>query len=372
MDEWAELSTADRLGARIRADPPKVRSVDRDDEVLLVTADGPVRDAVESTAAALGLRVAVEPGVEAALARWASARVVLVGGDRAAGLASAGPRRRPHVYVVGFDPLELGTWSMPLGAEVIPLPHGMAWLTGVLAADAGSDSRTVAVVGGSGGVGASTLGVGLALVAARRGLACAVVDLDPLGGGLDLALGGERVPGWRWPRLLGARGEVGDVRGVLPVVAGVTVVAMGRGPDAGALTAESVHAVLGSLGRHHDLVVLDPGRAPVAAARQAVRAAEATVVVAGTGVRAVAAAARVCAYLDAGPAGVVTRRSAGGPPGVVVADALGLPCWGEVPNDLRVVADAEAGEPPGRGRSRWGRAVGRVFDRVWQEARDAD
>mgnify|MGYP001618590446 CR=1 FL=1 len=346
--------------------------VNTDDEVLLVTDDGPVRDAVESTAAALGLRVAVVTGVEEALVRWASARVVLVGGDRAAGLASVGPRRRPHVYVVGFDPVELGTWSMPLGAEVIPLPHGVAWLTGVLAADAGSATRTVAVVGGSGGVGASTLAAGLALAGVRRGLTSALVDLDPLGGGVDLVLGAERVPGWRWPRLLGARGEVGDVRGVLPVVEGVTVVAMGRGPDAGVLTAESVHAVLGSLGRHHDLVVLDAGRSVVPAARQAVRGAEATVLAAGVGVRAVAAAARVGDELDARVAGVVVRLAAGGPPGVVVADALGLPLWGEVPTDRRVAADAEAGEPPGRGRSRWGRAVAQVLDRVWQEARDGD
>ena len=130
--------------------------------------------------------------------------------------------------------------------------------------------------------------------------------------------------------------------------------------------------MLGSLGRYHDLVVLDAGRSPVAAARQPVRGADATVVVAGAGVRAVAAAARVCADLDAGPAGVVTRRAPGAPPGTVLAEALGLPWWGEVPTDRRVAADAEAGEPPGRGRSRWGRAVARVLDRVWEEARDAD
>ncbi len=349
-----------------------VPGVDPEDEVLLVTADGPVRDAVESSAAALGLRVAVVPGVEEALARWASARVVLVGGDRAAGLASVGPRRRAHVYLVGFDPVDLGTWSMPLGAEVIPLPHGVAWLAGVLASDAEAETRTVAVVGGSGGVGASTLAAGLALVGARRGLACALVDLDPLGGGLDLVVGAERTPGWRWPRLLGARGEVGDVRGVLPVVDGVTLVAMGRGADVGRLTVEAVHAVLGSLGRHHDLVVLDAGRVPVPAVRQAVRGVEAAVLLAGGGVRAVAAAARVRADLDTPATGVVVRRTVTGPPGVVVADAVGLPLWGEVPTDRRVVADTEAGEVPGRGRSRWGRAVARVLDRVWEEVRDAD
>ena len=345
--------------------------VDGDDEVLLVTANGAVRDAVESTAAALGLRVSVVAGVDAALMRWAAARVVLVGGDRAAAVASVAPRRRPQVYLVGFDG-DLGTWSMPLGAEVIPLPHGVAWLTAVLAADAGSDSLSVAIVGGSGGVGASTLAAGLALAAVKRGLSCALVDLDPLGGGVDLVLGAERAAGWRWPRLVGARGEVGDVRGVLPVVDGVTLVAMGRGPEAGPLAAESVHAVLGSIARHHDLVLLDAGRSPVPAARQAVRAAEATVLLSGGGVRAVAAAARVRADWDAAQGGVVVRRSVGGPPVSVVAEALDLPLWGEVPTDRRVASDAEVGEPPGRGRSRWGRAVSTAFDRIWEEARHAD
>lgn len=337
-----------------------------------MTADERVRDAVESSAAALGMRLDVVPGVDDALARWGSARVVLIGGDRAAGVASAGPRRRPYVFLVGFDPGELGAWSMPLGAEVIPLPQGVAWLTGVLGADTEAESRSLAVVGGSGGVGASTLAAGLALAGVRRGLSCALVDLDPWGGGIDLVLGAERVPGWRWPRLLGARGEVGDVRGVLPVVGGVTVVGMGREPAPATLTVEAVHAVLGSLARHHDVVVLDAGRVPVPAARRPVRAADATVLLSGAGVRAVAAAARVRAELDVEPAGLVLRRSAGGPPAEVVASTLGLPVWGEVPADRRVAADGEAGEPPGNGRSRWGRAVGGVFDRVWQAVRDAD
>ena len=345
--------------------------VESDGDVVLVTAEARLRDVVESTAAALALRVVTVATPEAALPCWSGARVVLVGGDLAAAVASVAPPPRAKVHLVGFDPAELGTWSMPLGAEVIPLPQGVAWLAGVLAA-AEADSRCVAVVGGSGGVGASTVAAGLALAAARRGRGCALVDLDPLGGGIDLLLGAERTPGWRWPRLLGARGEVGDVRGVLPVVHGVTVVAMGRGAGDAGLTAESVHAVLGSLGRYHHLVVVDGGRMPVPAARQALRAADATVLAVGDGVRAVAAAARVRAALEPNGVGVVVHRGRGGPPGAVVADALALPLWGEVPNDRRLAADAEAGEPPGRARSRWSRSVERLLDRVWEEAGHAD
>ena len=345
--------------------------MDSDGDVVLVTAEARVRDAVESTAAALGLPVSTIATAEGALQRWASARVVLVGGDLAAAVASSGPPARRHVHLVGFDAAELGTWSMPLGAEVIPLPQGVAWLTGVLATDE-RDSRRVAVVGGSGGVGASTLAAGLALAAARRGQSCALVDLDPLGGGIDLLLGAERTPGWRWPRLVGARGEVGDVRGVLPRVHGVTVVAMGRGADAVGPTAEAVHAVMGSLTRHHELVLVDGGRTPAASARQALRAVDATGVLSGAGVRDVAATARVADGLGPAGLGLVVRGTRGGPPGGVVADALGLPLWGEVPADRRLAADAEAGEPPGRPRSAWARAVERVLARVGAEAGDVD
>lgn len=337
-----------------------------------MTAEQRLIDAVESAAAALGSPTRVVSEAGAALRHWATAELVLVGGDRAASMASVGPRRRDRVYLVGFEAGDLGTWSVPLGAGVIPLPQGLAWLSAVLAADTDTASRLVAVVGGSGGVGASTLAAGLALAGVRRGLATALVDLDPLGGGIDLVLGAERASGWRWPRLAGARGEVGDVRGVLPVVDGVTVVGMARGPDAGAPSAESVHAVLGSLGRHHALVVLDAGRSPVPAAAQAVRGAEHVALLAGTGVRAVAAASRTRAALDLSEAGVVVRTRGGGPPGEVVADALGAPLWGTVPSSRRLAADGEEGEPPGRRPTRWSRAVDRVLRRIWGEGGDVD
>ncbi len=118
---------------------------------------------------------------------------------------------------------------------------------------------------------------------------------------------------------------------------------MGRGADAVGPTAEAVHAVMGSLTRHHELVLVDGGRTPAASARQALRAVDATVVLSGAGVRDVAATARVADGLGPAGLGLVVRGTRGGPPGGVVADALGLPLWGEVPADRRLAADAEAG-----------------------------
>jgi secretion/DNA translocation related CpaE-like protein len=335
---------------------------------VLLTTDEATSDAVLAAGAAHGVTVDVVASAPDCLARWPDAGRVLVGADAAAGLASLGPKRRGGVFLVGFAPELLGRWSVPLGGQVILLPDGLAALSAVLADDHGSGGPVVSVVGGSGGIGASTLAAGLAVAARRRGMAAALVDVDPLGGGVDLLLGAERTPGWRWPRLVGARGEVTDVRRFLPQVDGLTVVSMGR-PAPGqsaeeAPSAESLRAVLGALARHHQVVVLDAGRAPLASARPALASCAATFLVSGTCVRAVAEASAVLRSMELAEPRVVVRTSPGSRvPGDVVGRALGLPVAGALPEDRALVHAAEQGDPPGRaGRGRWTRSVGRLLD----------
>lgn len=330
---------------------------------LLLTQDESIADAVLAAAAARGTPVDVLAGVEDCVARWPDADLVLVGGDQARALASEGVRQRPGVYVVGFEAGELVRWSVPLGGQVIELPEGLPALSGVLSDDRGCGGAVVGVIGGSGGIGASTLAAGLVMTARRRGLSAALVDLDPLGGGVDLLVGAERAPGWRWPRLVGARGEVSDVGRFLPHVDGFTVVSMER-PEAPGTPAEipgpeAVRAVVGSLAHHHDLVVLDAGRAPCPGARLVLASCRRALLVAGTGVRSVAAASQVLGSLELGEPRLVVRSCAASrvPPDAV-AHALGLPAAGVLPEDRLLARLAEQGEPPGRvGRRRWVRAV---------------
>ncbi len=335
---------------------------------LLFTALEPISDAVLAAAAALGVRVEVVDEPAECLARWPDAAAVLVGEDQAAALASTGPRERRSVYLVGFGAAELGRWSVPLGGQVIVLPEGLAALTAVLSEQRGAGAPVIGVVGGSGGVGASTLAAGLALAATRRGRTAALVDLDPWGGGLDLLLGAERTPGWRWQDLLGARGEVTDIRRFLPQVDGLTLVAMGR-PRAGEPPAEppspeSVRAVLGSLSRHHDLVMVDAGRGRVGPGRAALSSCRGVVVLAGATVRAVAAAASGVPALEGGELRLVVRTSAVSRVAAeTVGQALGLPVAGVLPDDRGLARSADEGDPPGlTGRGRWARAVARLLD----------
>lgn len=343
-----------------------------DDErpVVLATRDTRVRDAVEAAAVTLGRAVRLAPDADAALAAWPHAALLLIGTDLAAALAAASPRRRPGVYLIGFPDGDAATWSVPLGAAVIPLPHGSPLLADVLAGQQVATGTVLAVVGGSGGVGASTLAAGVALAASGAGRGSALVEVDEQGGGLDLLLGAERAPGWRWPRLTGARGEVGDVRGLVPRVAGVSVVAMGRGEQPAPLPGDAVVAVLGTLARHHDLVVVDAGRAPVPVARHTVQGADQVLLVVASDARGVAAAAATAGRFAWDGAAAVVRAVPDGAAPEAVADALGLPLAGVLPQDSRLPRAAAEGAPPSASGRRWRRAAARLAQRALGEASD--
>lgn len=321
---------------------------------------------VSTAAAALGQRaIACEPS--AAAEAWAAAGTVFVGVDAAAHVVEAGFPRRDRVYLVGGDAGSAALWSMPLGAETIVLPQGRAWLSAVLA-DGAVDRAAdmLAVLGGSGGAGASTLAAALAWRAAGRGETVVLVDVDRLGGGLDLLLGAERVPGWRWPRFSGADGVLGDLREFLPVVDGVALLSMVRGPEREPAR-ESLGAVLGSLQRGFDRVVIDVGRCGGATGGEVLRLAGRTVLVVGGSVRGVAAAGQVLRVFDPPACEVVARQLPGARVSDdAVADALGLPVVGRLRHEPGLTVAAERGERPPFNRRRGG--LGRVCDRLLGDA----
>lgn len=327
----------------------------------MVSGGGEVCDLVTTAAAALGHETTVcEPSSLAG--RWRTAGTIFIGLDCAAEVAALDLGRRERVYLVGADTGAAALWSVPLGAEVIVLPQGRGWLSSVLADRVGGAGDVVAVVGGSGGVGASTLAAALAWRAAEQGRSVALVDADGLGGGIDLLVGAEREPGWRWPRFAAADGVLGDLREFLPVLDRVTIVSMARGADA-EVGRESLAAVLGSLRRSFPLVVLDPGRSGSPACREALRQAGRTVLVVAGCVRGVAAAGESVRALAPPEVEVVVRRMPGlRVPADVVEESLGLPVSASLRHDPSLAVAAERGERPGLSRRRGG--LGRVCDRL--------
>lgn len=335
--------------------------------ILVCTRDESVLDAVLAAGAAAGEQIdpITDPGRMAS--GWSSAGAVFIGADCAAGVAALGLPPRERVHLVGADAAELARWSMLLGAAVAVIPEAADHLVTAVLGGGGTDTPVLALVGAVGGVGTSTLAAGVALLSRRPTL---LVDADPDGGGLDLVLGVEAEPGWRWPDLTHARGHLGGLRGQLPGLDEVEVLSGGRGREqAGEPPPEAMAAVLAA-GRHgHDWVVVDAGRGRGVTARDALRHADRVLVVTTTEVRAVAAADGCIRRLRAErlPVDGVLLRTVKGA-GIAADDvsaAVGAPIWAGVPADRGVAAAARRGGPPDRGAGRrWRRGCLDVVHRV--------
>ena len=226
-------------------------------------------------------------------------------------------------------------------------PAGLADLDDLLGAGE-LPGRCVGVVGGSGGAGASTLAVALAVTAAASSRV-ALLDLDPLGGGLDLLLGLEDAAGLRWPALASATGRLSSsaLTAALPSVSGARVLSWDCG-DVLDVPPDAVGAVVEAAVRGVDLVVLDLPRGD-ALVGPAVAACDLLLVVTPAAVRAVAATARIL-QRTAGRAAdvrVVVRGPApSGLTGPEVAAFLGVPLVGWLRPEPRLHRYQERGLLP--------------------------
>lgn len=322
---------------------------------LLATRDPALTEAVLATALALGVDVDVVRDRQELRRTWGAAKLRLLGADmaaRAAGLESSG-----GTWVVGTGEPGLLQASAQLRAPVLALPQATAELAEVLSGhlDAGARARAFAVVGGSGGLGASSLVVALATAAAEGGGRSAAVELVRCGGGLDLLFGAEMREGLRWDELGRAEGQLGDLAGHLLDADGVDVLALDRHrpepPDDAAVT-----AVLGSLVRSHSSVFVDADAADVGGRELQV------LLVVGADVAAVAAARMRVERWGLESARLVVRSGPGRSlPVDAVAESLGMEPLGHVRHDKAVPRLAAAGSSvasrPARGFRRDVRAL---------------
>jgi secretion/DNA translocation related CpaE-like protein len=183
-------------------------------------------------------------------------------------------------------------------------------------------AQVLGVVGGSGGVGASCFAAVLALTAGQAVL----VDLDPAGGGVDVLLGIEAVPGARWSglRLAGGHLEPAALVGGLPRAGPCAVLAA----DTADLDAAAVAQVVAAAAAGGP-VILDLPRHDCAPRAAALLAADLVVVLARADVAGVVAAHAAVSVLPELPVGVVVRRGEIAP--AEAAALIGAPLLGVLP-----------------------------------------
>jgi secretion/DNA translocation related CpaE-like protein len=342
---------------------------------LVVTGLAEVLDDLLRLAAAADTEVEVAADAGSARRCWTAAPLIVVGPDVAQQCARSRLPRRAGVVLLGDDLDDAGIWQLAVevGAEhVVFLPDAEQWLVDRFsdAAEAGGfEGAVVAVVGGRGGAGATTLACALAVTAARSGRSTLLVDGDRLGGGIDLVFGGEQDAGLRWPDLEGTRGRLpaAALTAALPRMADLSVLSWDRG-RAAAVPVEAMESVLSAGRRGSDLVVVDLPRAADDCSRAALACAGTVLLVVPAEVRAAAAAARVAASiapLCRDLRVVVRGPSPSGLAGDQIAEALALPLAGQMRAESGLDLALDRGEPPGR-RERGPLSVlcGRLLDEL--------
>jgi secretion/DNA translocation related CpaE-like protein len=339
--------------------------------VLMATTNETLLDDLLRLAAA----AAVTPHVEVTLLglrrNWHAGALVVVGRDLAEPLARVQPAHRPGVVVVGSaaDGDDLYRSAFDIGADVVcRLPDDEPLLAGKLADTLDGATRaavTIAFVGGCGGAGSTTLAAAVAVLGNRRGFRTMLIDGDPLGGGIELALGIERDPGDRWPKLLNASGRISAAAlwSALPSIDGLTVLSWDQS-DVTVLPPDTMSSVIGAAQRSADLVVLDlPRHADPTVEEGFIRSA-ATLLVVPCDVRSVAAAKRLSGPLlsVAGDVRVVVRESRAGLSATDVASHLKLPLATTVGTDPKLPPAMDEGRFPPPRRSPLTRAATNILD----------
>ena len=331
---------------------------------LLVTENERLIEQLLRICAAAGAEPQLVCGAPPPRQLWESAPLVVVGDDVADRMA--GLSRRSDVLLVGDDLDDVDVWrrAVVIGArQVVFLPDAESWLLDRIADAAegvGVQALTVAVLGGRGGAGASTLACALAVTAAREGMRAVLIDGDPLGGGLDVLLGGEAAAGLRWPDLAGSRGRVNavELERSLPKLHALSALSWDRG-DALTIPPEAMRTVLGAARRRGGVVVLDLPRRIDDSAGEALDQTDLGLLVIPAELRAMAASGRVAAAARmrlADLRAVVRGPAPSGMDGAEIARGLRLPLAGELAAEPGLVADLERGRPPGlRARGPLGR-----------------
>ncbi|MDS1270023.1 CpaE-like family protein [Lipingzhangella sp. LS1_29] len=338
------------------APPPNVRP-------LLVTDDGTLLDQLLQLTAAADVQASVAHTPSHAL-HTPETPLVVVGTDLAPSLVL--PDRHPNLVLArrsetaGSPPDEIWQQAVRLGAHnVYTLPADNEELTEIIAEAVEGRAPAAPVVGvmaGRGGAGASLLAVALAMAGTRAGLRTLLIDVDPVGGGLDLVLGEEHASGARWGELTERQGRISPkaLWNALPHVHGMALLTWSHDATT-PIPAQAMRSILGAATRGTELVVADLPRSCAPATEEVLRQAGSVFVVIPADVRSTIAASRLARDLRGRTTrlrAVVRSRPTGGLDADVVAGSAGIPLAGELTPEPGLERLLDRGDvPASRARS---------------------
>ncbi len=341
---------------------------------LLMLLRPDLRDEVGRCAVAAGYSAVVgDLGDDAG--GWLRADAVVVDADAVERLAGAGAIRRHAVFLVYPPDASPRVWRDALDVGVsdgFELPADEERLVAALtelALPVRADGRVLAILGGHGGAGATTLAAasGLSAASGEGGRNVLVISPDEAGVGIDLVLGVEDVPGPRVGDLAAVGGRLNQaaLREALPRVGALSVLAVAA--DGRAIRPESVLAAVDAGRAGGDVVVVDVPRTHPALRREVVRRADLVVLLSQAMLPAIAAtrATRVGLVDPRGPVELVLRGPApGGLPVGEMAWAVGTPLLGSYRSDPSLPSRMEGRPLRLRRRGPLAAIAARICDRL--------
>lgn len=350
-------------------------------DALLALVDADLRDDVARCAAAAGYRLVLgEPAT--CRAQWLRAGAVVVDPTAVGALVAAAVPRRTGVLLVADSapPAQIWRAAMDLGAgDAALLPADDSHLVRTL-----TELRTprhaagggIAVISAHGGAGATVLAAAVASAASDAGESVLLLDVDDLGGGLDLILGIEDRPGLRWQDLTLEGGAVNcqALHRALPRANDRLWVLTGHRDHRSPIRADAVLATIDAARGHGDLIVIDLPRADTDVVRGAVESVDLVVLLTTPTVAGCAAARQVAGRLLSGAADLalaVRGPSPGGLRAGQIADATGLELLVSYRPDPLLPGRLENGRPQVGARSPLGRAARTVYAGVGVRRRAA-
>ncbi|MGP0224659.1 septum site-determining protein Ssd [Paenarthrobacter sp. NCHU4564] len=316
-------------------------------DILLVTGNPHLEEEATRIVAAAGGNLRAVPDIGDAMHGWDHADAVLIGSD----IREIPPHRQVPAILLGTAAEGDGLWKLAaaVGADrVAVLPEAAGWLAEHLSLSGSPEpgGSVLGLIGGSGGAGATTAAVWLAQAAASHGIRTLLIDGDPWGGGLELAVTADEPPGLRWPDFTGTRGSIdpSQFHDSLPVAGGFAFLSW-PGTRAPVVTPDpaAVAAVMDAARRSFEAVVVDIGRSGDGL-RTLAWDCDRTLLLTLAHLKPAVAASRILAELPPVDTALLVRD--GKPAAMdadVIAGSLGLPLLGTVPGIRGVAAATEQG-----------------------------